>query len=518
MGFEVVGAALLDAGAAEAGAGAVAAADVGAGLAAADVGAGLAAADAGAGLAAADAGAGAGLAAGSTAAELVAAGLPEIAAPLEAGLGATVGEAGALAPAASALAPAASPAVAGLGSVAGEALPGAIAEGAGVTPLTETALDLSLPASTQGVEQLGTQAATQGVEQLGTQAATQGVEQLGTQAATQAATQTAETGLSQLAPGAQQVLNDAAPLSSEAGTQLAQAAPETLAPPTAPPIEAPPAPPIEAPPAPPAPTAPPDVQPMNPPVSPVQPGADTAFSKYLAQAQNPLIENAPASAAPLAPAQSLSNLVGNAPSLASSMAAEGTTLSDLATVAGEAGGEGLTGSISNIAGKAGDWLAKNPTAVLSGLGLAYNVMRGQQTPKYSAEMQAQAAALQAQGAQLQGYLNSGTLPPGIGAALSGAHDSAASAIRSRYANMGMSGSSAEMQDLNNLAQTTVSQGADIANKLLATGVSEQQFASGLYQNLMATSMQQDTNMSNAIAGFTNAMAKATPASAGSTKT
>ena len=494
MGFEVVGAALLDAGAAEAGAGAVAAADVGAGLAAADVGAGLAAADAGAGLAAADAGAGAGLAAGSTAAELVAAGLPEIAAPLEAGLGATVGEAGALAPAASALAPAASPAVAGLGSVAGEALPGAIAEGAGVTPLTETALDLSLPASTQGVEQLGTQAATQ------------------------AATQTAETGLSQLAPGAQQVLNDAAPLSSEAGTQLAQAAPETLAPPTAPPIEAPPAPPIEAPPAPPAPTAPPDVQPMNPPVSPVQPGADTAFSKYLAQAQNPLLENAPASAAPLAPAQSLSNLVGNAPSLASSMAAEGTTLSDLATVAGEAGGEGLTGSISNIAGKAGDWLAKNPTAVLSGLGLAYNVMKGQQTPKYSAEMQAQAAALQAQGAQLQGYLNSGTLPPGIGSALSGAHDSAASAIRSRYANMGMSGSSAEMQDLNNLAQTTVSQGADIANKLLQTGVSEQQFASGLYQNLMATSMQQDTNMSNAIAGFTNAMAKATPASAGSTKT
>jgi hypothetical protein len=74
--------------------------------------------------------------------------------------------------------------------------------------------------------------------------------------------------------------------------------------------------------------------------------------------------------------------------------------------------------------------------------------------------------------------------------------------------MGMSGSSAEMQDLNNLAQTTVSQGADIANKLLATGVSEQQFASGLYQNLMATSMAQDTNMSNAISGFTNAMAKA----------
>ena len=33
---------------------------------------------------------------------------------------------------------------------------------------------------------------------------------------------------------------------------------------------------------------------------------------------------------------------------------------------------------------------------------------------------------------------------------------------------------------------------------------------------MATAMQQDTNMSNAIAGFTNAMAKATPAEAKAT--
>jgi hypothetical protein len=165
---------------------------------------------------------------------------------------------------------------------------------------------------------------------------------------------------------------------------------------------------------------------------------------------------------------------------------------------------------SSLAGKAGDYLAKNPTAILSALGLAANMMKGQQQPKYSADLARQAAELNARGAQLEGYLKSGTLPPGIGAALSGAHDSAAASIRSRYANMGMSGSSAEMQDLNNLAQTTVSQGADIANKLLATGVSQQQFASGLYQNLMANAMKQDEQMSNAISGFTNAMAKATP--------
>ena len=481
----------VGAAAADVGAG-LAAADVGAGLAAADVGAGLAAADVGAGLAATDAAAGltaADFAAGAGAAELAAAGIPELAAPLATGAAEAAGTAGALAPAAGALAPAISPAVTGLSSVAAEALPAGIVEGAGVTPLTETALDFSLPASTEaginaGIEEAtaqgATQAATQGVEQLGTQAATQGVEQLGTQAATQAATQTAETGLSQLAPGAQQVLNDAAPLSSEAGSQLAQAAPEALAPPTAPPIEAPPAPPTY--------TAPPAVQPMNPPAPTTPPTTPPTFAQpqvqqtveNLAQAEAPLAPGAP-SPSPLTPD------VGSATSYVKNAA--------------DAGGEGLLG-------QAGSYLAKNPTSILSALGMAANLMKGNAPPPFSKQLESQAAQLQAQGAQLQGYLTSGTLPPGIGAALSGAHDSAAAAIRARYANMGMSGSSAEMQDLNNLAQTTVSQGADIANKLLATGVSEQQFASGLYQNLMTTAMQQDTNMSNAIAGFTNAMAKA----------
>jgi len=167
--------------------------------------------------------------------------------------------------------------------------------------------------------------------------------------------------------------------------------------------------------------------------------------------------------------------------------------------AAQAGGEGLGSQVGN-------YLMKNPQAALSALGLAANLMKGDQMPKYASNVSAEAAKLQAQGAQLQGYLTSGTLPPGIAASLSAAHNSAAATIRSQYAARGQSGSSAEMQDLANLAQTTVSQGASIANQLLTTGVNEQEFASGLYQNLMQTSMQQDVAMSNAIAGFTNAMA------------
>jgi len=162
-----------------------------------------------------------------------------------------------------------------------------------------------------------------------------------------------------------------------------------------------------------------------------------------------------------------------------------------------AGGEGF-----NI----GSFLKDYGSLGLAGAGLAMNMLRGNQKPEFQPNVEAAAAQLQAQGAQLQGYLTSGTLPPGMDAALQSAHNAAAAAIRSRYASMGMSGSSAEMNDLSNLAYTTVSQGATIASQLLQTGVSEQQFASGMYQNLMAQSVAQDTAMSNAMAGFTNAMA------------
>ena len=199
----------------------------------------------------------------------------------------------------------------------------------------------------------------------------------------------------------------------------------------------------------------------------------------------------------------IQNTAAGLPVSAGDAAAGTGALGSSGTAAGDAlAGAGGDGLLSGI----GSYLMKNPTLALSGAGLAANLLRGQQKPQYSAQLEAQAQQLQQQGAQLSNYLSSGTLPPGIGAALQSAHDSGAASIRAMYANRGMSGSSAEMQDLANLNQATVSQGANIASSLLSTGVSEQQFASGLYQNLMTVSMQQDVALSNAIGGFTNALA------------
>ena len=477
----VVGAEALGAGALEAGT-----------LGAEALGAGaLGAEAAGAGALGAEAlGAGALGAEALGAAELAAAGVEGLAAPAAAGLGevgAGIAEAGAgaLAPEAGALASAASPAVSGLSTVAGEALPVSIAEGAGVAPLTETALDFSLPASTEAGINAGIEEATaQGATQAATQGATQGLGQAATQVADLGTTTLPEQGIgSNLASQSMtseafnsSLENTASQL--EQGAKVADASAQTVPPPTS--------------------TAPPAVQPMNPPAPPA-PGLDTARS-FLDPSMSQAAQQLSATpAAPLAPVESASSALAPASKIPEVI--DLTSGSAATQAAAQAGGEGL-------ADKAGSFLSKNASSILSALGLAANMAKGQQPPKYSGNLQAQADAMNARGAQLQGYLTSGTLPPGIGDALAGAHDSAAASIRGRYAKMGMSGSSAEMQDLNNLAQTTVSQGADIANKLLATGVSQQQFAAGLYQNLMATSMQQDTNMSNAIAGFTNAMAKA----------
>ena len=369
----------------------------------------------------------------------------------------------------SALAPAAS----GLGSAASSAVP-AFAQGS-VAPLTEaaTASDLSyLPIQTSA-EGLPVTAgdATAGAGSLGSSGTA-----VGDTLATSPLTPTDSLAApQQYASAAPQTLNDASSSAAQTfGTPAVQTAPLTSAPLTNAASAL-------------------STQPVVDATAATTPVVDTAAST---------VPTATSAASDLSylPIQ---NTAAGLPVSAGDAAAGTGALGSSGTAAGDAlAGAGGDGLLSGI----GSYLMKNPTLALSGAGLAANLLRGQQKPQYSAQLEAQAQQLQQQGARLSNYLSSGTLPPGIGAALQSAHDSGAALIRAMYANRGMSGSSAEMQDLANLAQTTVSQGANIASSLLSTGVSEQQFASGLYQNLMTVSMQQDTALSNAIGGFTNALA------------
>jgi hypothetical protein len=152
------------------------------------------------------------------------------------------------------------------------------------------------------------------------------------------------------------------------------------------------------------------------------------------------------------------------------------------------------------------FLGKNPALLLGGAGLLKA-----ETTKNKPVAGQQALGLQAlqdqqQGQQLQSYIQNGTLPPGIQAGLDQAHQAAQATIKSQYAARGQSGSSAEQQDLNNLALNVSSQGAQIATGLLQTGIQESQMSSKIYEQLMQTQIQQDSALSGAIANFAGALA------------
>ena len=60
--------------------------------------------------------------------------------------------------------------------------------------------------------------------------------------------------------------------------------------------------------------------------------------------------------------------------------------------------------------------------------------------------------------------------------------------------------------MNNLALNVSAQGAQIATGLLQTGIKESDMAASIYEKLMQTQIQQDANLSGAIANFAGALA------------
>jgi hypothetical protein len=142
-------------------------------------------------------------------------------------------------------------------------------------------------------------------------------------------------------------------------------------------------------------------------------------------------------------------------------------------------------------------------------GLAYSALTANQQPKGMAQLQQEAAAQATQGQQLESYLTTGTLPPGIQDAINTATEQAKAAVRSKYANLPGS-SSAEAQDLAAVDEAAISQGASIAMQLLQSGLSESNLASTLYGNILQAAMQQDTNLGNAIVGFGSSLVGSSP--------
>lgn len=186
---------------------------------------------------------------------------------------------------------------------------------------------------------------------------------------------------------------------------------------------------------------------------------------------------------------------GNAPITSTAPDLSGASTVNPATASGYTPNSGAA-AVNGAAKPAGGLTSVSKYLPVAALGM--DLLQGNKQPAYFGNLASDAARLQAQGAQMEGYLTGGTLPPGMQAGITSATNDAAATIRGEYASRGMSGSSAEQQDLANLQMRTQAQGAEIATQLFQSGVSETAAADQLHSELMQVQMQQDQNLSTAI--------------------
>lgn len=157
-----------------------------------------------------------------------------------------------------------------------------------------------------------------------------------------------------------------------------------------------------------------------------------------------------------------------------------------------------------IGSQIGGFIKDNPWAIPAAA-IGYEALKGTQPLPGQSQIEANAAKLNQQGASLQNYFQSGTLPPGVQSGINSASEAAKASIRSMYASRGMSGSSAEQQDIGAVDSRAQTQGSQIALSLLQQGVSETGMANQLYLELMGNALQQDQALGSALATFSAAM-------------
>lgn len=155
-------------------------------------------------------------------------------------------------------------------------------------------------------------------------------------------------------------------------------------------------------------------------------------------------------------------------------------------------------------GSIGDVLKANANLAIPAAGLAYSAYKGNQPLPGQSENEGIANSVAAQSAELRSYLSSGQLPPGLQSKLMQDANAAKAAIRSRYASMGLSGSSSERQELGAVDTQVTAQRAEMARSLLETGIGEANLASNMYNHMSQQALQEDEALGNSIANFASA--------------
>jgi hypothetical protein len=173
----------------------------------------------------------------------------------------------------------------------------------------------------------------------------------------------------------------------------------------------------------------------------------------------------------------------------------------------------LMSGVESFPGKLGDAALAHPFQALSagaGLGaLGYNLYEGQKTLPEQRALTSQANQLTQQGQQFMAYLQNGTLPAGLQAAVDRATASAKAQIIANAARNGMNTDPTQntqlAQDLAAADRNAMIAVAQEGESLFQGGMSEIQLSSAIMERLMQVDQQQTASMGKAIANFASAL-------------
>jgi hypothetical protein len=186
------------------------------------------------------------------------------------------------------------------------------------------------------------------------------------------------------------------------------------------------------------------------------------------------------------------------------------------TGGGATGGTGTAASGGGLLNTISNFTSAHPYLTLGG-GLIGSQLLSPELSKITGSgttSQENALLGNAQGAintenQLIGDEASGNLPPGAQASVSNALQSDIAQIKARYASLGMSGSSAEQQDIANAQQQAAGQQFTLASNATQTGLSALGLTTNVYDTLVQDQLTRQQALQNAFSGFFDALGTGT---------
>lgn len=193
---------------------------------------------------------------------------------------------------------------------------------------------------------------------------------------------------------------------------------------------------------------------------------------------------------------------------------QATIFSSMATTPPPSGGEGAYATPApsmwdKALGDIGNYFTNPKTllqAGIGGAGLLMNMVQSNQEQQVLNQEQQAAAGATSMARALDAPLFSGVLPPGAQDALNTSKANQDAQVRSTFATLGMSGSTAEADALDAVDQNIAAQQFSIENQLFGQASGYSQMASQDYANILQQQRLMDQDLGSAITRFVSALA------------